>query len=144
MWILKMKTLKFPNWGLPTERRIDIRYRIDAPVVFSWGNVLGVRLRAKGVTRDIGTKSAYIETFSCPPSDTLVEVEIILPFEVGVSKDLRVKGEALVIRLDRSSQKDHANGFAVARIGSIQWDMQPDPRCCPPLADTHRSIASVN
>jgi hypothetical protein len=142
---LKMKAQMFPIRGFPTQRRIDFRFRIDAPVVFSWWNVQGVRLKGEGVTRDIGTKNAYIETVSCPPSDALVEIEIILPFESGVSRELRVKGEAIVIRVvDRSCLTDRANGFAVVRIGSIHWDIQPNPRYCPPLANTHRSIAREN
>lgn len=129
---------------LPLERRTNKRYLIEAPVMFSWRDIHGIRLTADGVTRDIGTKSAYIESVDCPPLDILVEVEIILLFDFGIRRELRIRGVAAVKRVERPSQNNRANGFAIARIGSIQWNLEPDPRCRPQLTYIHGSTACQN
>jgi hypothetical protein len=98
--------LKIKKHISPMERRIDLRYRIPTPAFVSWQNVQDKRPKVDGITRDIGTKNAYIETLSCPPVDTVVEIEIILPYEIGVSTELRVTGAAIVIRIDRTSRND--------------------------------------
>jgi hypothetical protein len=116
-----MKTSAFNcATGLPTERRRDLRYRIDGRVVlFSWRSIHEKGFKAEGIALDISPQGAFIRSFASPPVGALVEIEMALSFG---STELRITGEARVIRVFSPSENDRAIAFAVLRVGSNQWD----------------------
>ena len=107
----------------PMEMRREIRYRLDAPALFSWESPQHKRLQGEGVTRDISVFGAFILTPTCPPVDVPIQVEVVLPSLTGLKPVIRVSGEARVLRVDRSSKDGGKNGFAVVSEDFSRWSM---------------------
>jgi len=78
------------------DMRKEIRYRLDAPAIFTWENFQNKRLQGEGITRDISLLGAFILTPTCPPNLTSIQVELALPSMTGISADIRILGEARV------------------------------------------------
>ena len=99
------------------ELRTTVRYRLAAPVVFSWIGPGGGRLQAEGLTRDINAKGAFILTLTFPPEGALVSVEIFLPSlrEGGHPVSLITEGQ--VMRVEHTSSGSGRGGFAVVSQG---------------------------
>ena len=108
------------------EMRRDLRYRLDIRALFSWQNAQDKRLYAEGITRDISVLGAFIVSPTCPPVETQVEVEVLLPSLAGMKTTVRIKGEARVIRVEHLSRDGGQNGFAVVREASNQWVLALD------------------
>ncbi len=102
------------------EMRKEKRYRLDASALFSWGSVHHTRLRAEGITRDVSVPGAFIQSPTCPPVDTPVHVEILLSSLMGF-KEIRIKGEARVLRVEHRRDGRKENGFAVVRENDQHW-----------------------
>lgn len=104
--------------------RKGIRYRLEASALFSWESPQHERLQGAGITRDISVFGGFILTRSCPPVETPVEFEIVLPSLSGLMPAIRIKGEARVLRIERCSGGRVENGFAVLSEDFTQ--MGPD------------------
>ena len=115
-----------------TEMRREIRYRLDAPALFFWENAFHRRLQGDGTTRDVSVLGAFIATSTCPPVKTPVQVELILPSLSGMKTEIRIRGEARVIRVENSWGGQGGNGFAVVRDDvdhwSLAWNEIPNSR----------------
>jgi len=107
------------------EMRKDIRYRLDAPAVFSWGGAAHKRFRGEGITRDISVQGAFILTATSPPPDCSIYVDLLLPSIVGVQSTMRIRGRARVTRIEHSSADTWIHGFAVVTDDLNQWDLVP-------------------
>jgi hypothetical protein len=114
--------------GAPMEMRKEIRYRLDAPALFSWESSQHERLHGEGVTRDISVFGAFIMTPTCPPVDVPIQVEVVLPSLTGTNPVIRVSGEARVLRVDHSLKGEGENGFAVVSEDFSRWSMSTDQR----------------
>jgi hypothetical protein len=114
--------------GAPMEMRKEIRYRLDAPALFSWESSQHERLQGEGVTRDISVFGAFIMTRTCPPVDVPIQVEVVLPSLAGTNPVIRVSGEARVLRVDHSLKGEGENGFAVVSEDFSRWSMSTDQR----------------
>jgi hypothetical protein len=114
--------------GAPMEMRKEIRYRLDAPALFSWESSQHERLQGEGVTRDISVFGAFIMTPTCPPVDVPIQVEVVLPSLTGTNPVIRVSGEARVLRVDHSLKGEGENGFAVVSEDFSRWSMSTDQR----------------
>ncbi len=104
--------------------RREIRYRLEASALFSWESPQHERLQGDGITRDISVFGVFILTRSCPPVETPVEFEIVLPSLTGLMPAIRIKGEARVLRIERRGGGRVENGFAVLSEDFTQ--MGPD------------------
>jgi hypothetical protein len=114
--------------GAPMEMRKEIRYRLDAPALFSWESSQHERLQGEGVTRDISVFGAFIMTPTCPPVDVPIQVEVVLPSLTGTNPVIRVSGEARVLRVDHSLKGQGENGFAVVSEDFSRWTMSTEQR----------------
>src|ERR1700686_955890 len=101
--------------GDPMEMRRELRYRLDVPAVFCWESTHHRRLQGEGITRDVSVLGAFIVTATCPPVESPVQVEVVLPSLDGMKSGIRIKGEARVIRVEHPSGGQGENGFAVVR-----------------------------
>jgi hypothetical protein len=107
------------------EMRKEMRYRLDAPALFSWESAHHRRLQWEGITRDVSALGAFIVTPTCPPVEASVQVEVVLPFLtlMGAKTDIRIRGEARVVRVEHPSDDQGKNGFAVVREDLNHWDL---------------------
>jgi hypothetical protein len=105
------------------EMRKEIRYRLDAPAVFSWEGARHRRFQGEGITRDISVQGAFIMTASMPPPDCPVQVDLLLPSLTGTQGTMRITGKARVIRLEHPSSDTWIHGFAVVTDDLNQWGL---------------------
>jgi hypothetical protein len=108
------------------ELRRELRYRLDAPALFSWDSAEQKRLQGEGITRDISVFGAFIVTATCPPVDVPIQVEVVLPSLTGLKPVIRVSGAARVLRVEHSSKGEEENGFAVVSEDFSRWSMSTD------------------
>ena len=95
------------------EMRRESRYRLDAPVLFSWQKEQQDQIHGEGVTRDISVVGAFIVTPRCPPIDVPIQVEVVLPSFTGIKPVFRVSGPARVLRVEQTSKASRDGGFVV-------------------------------
>jgi PilZ domain len=94
------------------------RYRLRAPVVFSWEFPGGATLQAEGYTRDISPSGVFVLTSNQLPVGSIVNLEISLPSLRGQSSGAFLRTVGHVVRAEVA-------GFAVA--ADIGFRMQfPD------------------
>ena len=107
----------------PMEMRKEVRYRLDAPAVFSWIGARHKRFQGDGVTRDISVQGAFILTATIPPPDCPIQVDLLLPSLTGIMSMMRITGKARVIRLEHPSSGARNHGFAVVTDDLNQWGL---------------------
>ncbi len=105
------------------EMRKEIRYRLDAPAVFSWAGAHHRRFQGEGITRDISVQGAFLLTATMPPPDCPVQVDLLLPSLTGMKGMMRITGKARVIRLEHPSSDTWIHGFAVVTDDLNQWGL---------------------
>ena len=105
------------------EMRKDIRFRLDAPAVFSWEGARHKRFQGEGVTRDISVQGAFILTETMPPPDCPVQVDLLLPSLTGVMTTMRMTGKTRIIRVERPFTETVIRGFAVVTDDLNQWGL---------------------
>jgi PilZ domain len=97
------------------ELRQNKRYRLRAPVAFSWANTDGNTMRGEGYTRDISPAGVYVWTNDRLPSRTAVKLEVTLP-------SLNEKRNGASLRTQGHVVRSEEIGFAVA--ADIAFRMQ--------------------
>jgi|SRR5579864_1713832 len=107
------------------EMRKEIRYRLDAPAVFSWEGAGHRRFQGEGITRDVSIQGAFILTATMPPPDCTVQVDLLLPSLAGMKRMMRVTGKARVLRVEHRSRDIWIHGFAVVTDDLNQWGLMP-------------------
>jgi PilZ domain len=103
--------------------RKGIRYRLDAAAIFSWEGGSRGCFHGEGITRDISAQGAFILTATMPPPGSLIHVDLFLPSLSTTNVDVRITGEARVIRVDYQSTDSWIHGFAVATDDLNQWGL---------------------
>jgi hypothetical protein len=105
------------------DMRREIRYRLDAPAVFSWEGMSRRRFQGEGVTRDVSVQGAFILTTTIPPPDIPIQVDLLLPSLTGMSSMMRITGRARVIRIEQRPSNAWIRGFAVVTDDLNQWGL---------------------
>ena len=119
------------------ETRKDIRYRLDAPAVFSWEGLNQRLFHGEGITRDISVQGAYILTTTMPPADCPLHVDILLPSLTGMTSTMRINGKARVVRIEHPESRARVHGFAIVTDELNQWGlMAVEDQAQVPLAST--------
>src|SRR4029077_17418626 len=109
------------------EMRKEIRYRLDAPAVFSWEGARHRRFQGEGITRDISIQGAFILTATMPPPACTIQVDLLLPSLTGLMSMMRITGKARVIRVEHPSTDAWIQGFAVVTDDLNQWGLRTMP-----------------
>ena len=107
------------------EMRNELRYRLDAPAVFSWEGAHHRRFHGEGITRDVSVQGAFILTATIPPPDCPIQVDLLLPSLAGMKTTMRVTGKARVLRVEHRSADIWIHGFAVVTDELNQWGLMP-------------------
>jgi hypothetical protein len=97
----------------PVERRNAVRYQLHIPVVFSWDDPGGERMRAEGNTRDISEVSVFIWSEACPAIGDSVEIQVMLSAHAG-TPSTSLKGTMQVTRVENEPQSVRGSGFALS------------------------------
>ncbi len=105
------------------ELRKEIRYRLDAPALFSWRGGSSGCIQGEGITRDISVQGAFIVTATMPPPDCPIQVDLLLPSVSGMQVAVRISGKARVIRVQHPSTNARVHGFAVATDDLNHWGL---------------------
>ena len=94
------------------ELRAAIRHQAALNVEFRWVES-GTLQAAKGQTRNVSPRGAFIHAVQCPPDGTRLEVTFDLSFDQLGSSPLRLEAEAQVLRIERPRDSFAKRGFAV-------------------------------
>lgn len=92
------------------ERREHTRYGVRAVVDFEWTDE-GVLRRGRGLTRDISPKGMFIHSEVKPPAKADLHVEV--DFRGATKPNLRLRANALVIRVEQAVSSGLDPGFAI-------------------------------
>ena len=104
------------------EQRKNYRYCLSAPVFYCWATPNGPAQSGEGMTRDIDTNGAYINSSEPAPVGALVQMDIMLPNRSG-SPGVHLTGEGVVLRVEPVNTRTTGtseSGFAV----SVQFYLQ--------------------
>ena len=91
------------------ERRTCSRFRLVLPVVFHWGD--GAERSGVGYCRNIGLGGFFIVASDCPPVDTEIRIDVVVPAFDPKPKEILFRHTGRVVRVQAS---DDLLGFAVA------------------------------
>ncbi len=96
------------------ELRGKLRYRIRAPVVFSWEGVRGDRLQGEGLTRDISLSGAFLFSPTCPPVEETIRLDIFLSRLNSNTSPVQIRADARVVRVEHCLPESWQSGFAIS------------------------------
>lgn len=85
-------------------------------VIFRWKGPENERFQGEGVTRDMSVAGVYVLTTICPPSNAVIQMEVLLPISDGSSK-VRMKAEMMVLRVEHDSAGIKRSGFSAMGKG---------------------------
>ncbi|MGD0908253.1 MAG: hypothetical protein ABSA96_11775 [Candidatus Acidiferrales bacterium] len=105
------------------ELRGESRYELNAKANFTWELADHGRVQGKGITRVLSTLGAFVVTLTCPPIQTAVQVEIVLPSLPGMRTTIHLTGEARVVRVERPSGDCGEIGFAMLKHDLDRWTL---------------------
>jgi PilZ domain len=91
------------------ERRTRSRFRLVLPVVFHWSD--GTECSGVGYCRNIGLGGVFIVASNCPPVDTEIRLDVVVPAFVPEPKEILICHTGRVVR---TQAFENLLGFAVA------------------------------
>lgn len=95
------------------DARRAVRYSLRANAVFDWLDERGIKRRARGYTRDISVRGAYLIATQCPPRGISVSISVYLPAQPDERSFIRVKAQGRVLRVDPAGRIGAEAGFAI-------------------------------
>lgn len=99
---------------------------MGAPAIFQWKGSRSDRFQDEGITRDISVAGVYVLTTRCPPMNSVVQMELILPSPFGASKP-RIKAEMRVLRVEHHIEGDGRSGFSAVGKAFALRDTSKQP-----------------
>lgn len=93
------------------DRRVHSRYELAVPVRFLWKGTHGAHHRGEGYTHDVSKHGVYVLTDSCPPPQSRVRMELLLPPLKRRGTPVHMRGRAQVVRIE-SGVQTLSRGFA--------------------------------
>ena len=98
--------------GHPLRRKYK-RYRLEAPMIFSWKDARGLWHEDVGLTRDMSPAGTFVTSKSAPPLHTAIRFEVALPGQRTAGTPLLIRSRGRVVRVELPQGKN-LGGFAVA------------------------------
>jgi hypothetical protein len=89
---------------------------MNATVIFRWESPDSGHYQGEGVTRDMSVAGTYVLTATCPPPNSEVQMEVLLPLSDGGSKAL-MKAEMMVLRVEHDAAGNTRSGFSAVGKG---------------------------
>jgi len=85
---------------LTIQRRKAVRYKLHLPVIFSWTDGHGGEHTGGGFTTDVSLDGALIISSKCPPIESDIRLEILLPSPDGSGEELKIECDGEVTRVE--------------------------------------------
>lgn len=98
------------------EQRTVIRYALQFPVTYSWVE-RGLTREAKGRTRDVSVRGAYVVSKDCPPYGASLRITVSFLRTGGKQSPQLMNAEGSVQRVERAPDAEEM-GFAVESEGA--------------------------
>lgn len=95
------------------DRRKNVRYALNVPVTFSWGDEQGVPQEGEGRARDVSVSGAFVFAPSYPPAGASVDLNFVLSSDPQTERTLQMQAEARVLRVEQAGRGEETTGFAV-------------------------------
>jgi hypothetical protein len=113
-------------YGSGEHKRRELRFPLSSETVFWWWDRDGNYMEAKGISRDVGLRGAFVLAQACPPVGVTVGLAVSLPTYSDLGGVLRLAGR--VIRVNRDAADESTTGFAVSgsRIVFVESDDEGD------------------
>jgi hypothetical protein len=89
---------------------------MNATVVFRWDGPDSGHYQGEGITRDMSVAGAFVLTATCPPPNSAVQMEVLLPLSDGGSKAL-MKADMMVLRVEHDAAGNQRSGFSAVGKG---------------------------
>jgi len=99
-----------------SERRSAARYSLWLPVIFNWDE-RGQRARG-GFTRDVSAAGVFVVTNECPPTNTEVSMQVVLP-SIDYTGTVRLACDGRVTRIE--GIPGDCIGFAISGRFDEKW-----------------------
>jgi hypothetical protein len=89
---------------------------MNASVLFRWNGPEDGHYQGEGVTRDMSVSGAFVLTTTCPPPNSVVEMEVFFPLSDDGSKAL-MKADMIVMRVEHEIGGKQRSGFSAVGKG---------------------------
>lgn len=86
------------------------------PAIFHWKRSRNDHFQGEGVTRDISAAGVYVLTPTCPPVNSVVQVEVIFQ-QLHRAATTRIKAGMKVLRVEHDVMNEGGSGFAAVGKG---------------------------
>jgi len=114
---------------------------LNATVKFRWSGPEDGNYQGEGVTRDMSVSGAFVFTATCPPPNSVIQVEAYFPLSNDGSKAL-MKADMMVLRVEHDIAGNKRSGFsAVSKGFSLHTSSERASRVVADLI--HQSETSV-
>jgi len=122
------QSLEEQFYGSSEHKRSELRFPLSSETVFWWWDGDGNYMEARGISRDVGLRGAFVFAQACPPLGVTVGLAVSLPTYSDLTGVLRLAGR--VVRVKRDAADESTNGFAVSgsRIVFVESDDDGDSR----------------
>jgi hypothetical protein len=101
---------------------------MNATVIFRWDGPESGHYQGEGVTRDMSAAGAFVLTATCPPPNSVIQIDVLLPISDGGSKAL-MKADMTVLRVEHNAAGSKRSGFSVVGKGfSLRTFSERDSR----------------
>lgn len=77
-----------------------------------------MRFRAEGATRDMSVDGVFVLATTCPPANTVVQLEVLLPLSDGTSK-AQMRADMIVLRVEHEVAGNNRSGFSAVGKGFL-------------------------
>ena len=127
------------TWSPAVERRKHRRFKLRAPVQFLWKSSGAGRQSAEGNTCDISPHGVFVQTQSCPPLGTNVQIDVFLVNNSGSPIVMRASGN--VVRIEKAQES--LPGFAVPIKKILRIVRSQDDRSGSERRDAVSAVISI-
>jgi hypothetical protein len=84
--------------------------------MFRWSGPEGGHYQGEGVTRDMSIAGVFVFTATCPPPNSVIQVEAFFPLSNDGSKAL-MKADMIVLRVEHDIAGSERSGFSAVGKG---------------------------
>jgi hypothetical protein len=89
---------------------------MNASVMFRWSGPENEQYQGEGVTRDMSVTGTFVLTATCPPPNSVIQMDVFLPLSDGGSKAL-MKADMMVLRVEHDCEGNKRSGFSAVGKG---------------------------